>query len=161
MTEAACSGLLTELHCQMDFTQENIMLSKPISTDSRYDYIADINGKLYKIQCKTASPNQEGTCIEIDCFTTNIRQKTIKPYTANEVDYFYTWYRNKSYLIPFEVGGKTAKCLRFSVKLGGNQPNIIWAKDYELRKVLIGIGYSLPKKNLMDYPEKAEFLKKT
>ena len=160
MTESSISGLLTELHCQEEFSQYNILLSKPIVQDSRYDFIADINGNFYKIQCKTASLNEDDTCIGIKCYTTNIRQRTKKVYTANEVDYFYTWYKNKSYLIPFGVGGNAEKFLRFSVKIGGNQPNILWEKDYELEKILIKLDYLIPQNDKTGYLIKTNRKKK-
>ena len=52
-------GLLTEIQCQKDFSERGILLSQPIINDSRYDYLADINKKIYKIQCKSASPVAE------------------------------------------------------------------------------------------------------
>ena len=53
MRESELLGLTTELQCQLAFSKLNIVLSKPITQDSRYDYIADINGELIRIQCKT------------------------------------------------------------------------------------------------------------
>ena len=47
-------GQLTELWCQLDFCERGIVLSQPTNPSSRYDFIADINNKLYRIQCKTA-----------------------------------------------------------------------------------------------------------
>ena len=48
MTDANQKGLITEIQCQYDFSKYGILLSQPIFPDSRYDFIADINGKFYK-----------------------------------------------------------------------------------------------------------------
>ena len=49
MTPTSQKGLLTEINCQNDFTRCGILLSQPIINDSRYDFIADINGNFYRI----------------------------------------------------------------------------------------------------------------
>lgn len=133
MIESSQKGLLTELQCQADFTELGILLSQPITQDSRYDFIADINGCLVKIQCKTASVDADETYIKFSGYTTNVRNNATKLYTEKEVDYFYTCYKDNSYLIPQQEVGR-AKTLRFSCK--ENNPNISWAKDFELNYIL-------------------------
>ena len=133
MIESSQRGLLTELQCQADFTELGILLSQPITQDSRYDFIADINDCLVKIQCKTAKIDAAETYIKFSGFTTNARNNTIKRYTEKEVDYFYTYYKNNSYLIPQQEVGKE-KTLRFSCK--ENNPTVCWAKDFELNYIL-------------------------
>ena len=59
MTPTSQKGLLTEINCQNDFTRCGILLSQPIINDSRYDFIADINGSFYRIQCKSSSSVDE------------------------------------------------------------------------------------------------------
>ena len=43
------------MECMLSFMQLGYEISIPFGEDSRYDFIADINDKLYKIQCKTSS----------------------------------------------------------------------------------------------------------
>lgn len=136
MVESTVKGLLTELYCQTAFSKYSILLSKPIIQDSKYDFIADINHRLIKIQCKTASVGSLKDFITIDCYTTNIRSGKTNEYLKNDVDYFYTYYNGISYLIPFEVGGHKSKTLRFSTNQSFINPNINWAEDYILETVL-------------------------
>ena len=69
MQENIKKGLLTELRCELDFTNLGYVVSKPITADSRYDYIVDINGRLLKIQCKTgAAYDAEETAFSFLCF---------------------------------------------------------------------------------------------
>lgn len=137
MVESSIKGLLTELYCQTAFSKYNILLSKPITQDSKYDFIADINHKLIKIQCKTASVGSENDFITIECYTTNIRNGTTNYYSKDDVDYYYTYYNGISYLIPFDIGGKKNKTLRFTTNQNFINPNINWAEDYTLKKILI------------------------
>lgn len=137
-------GLVTELQCQLDFSRYGILLSKPITNDSRYDFIADINNKLYRIQCKAAGISQEKTYIKFGCHSTNARTNSQYYYTENDIDYFYTEYNGQGYLIPVTIGGKKEKVLRFSSKT--NHSSILWAKDYTLEKILKEeLGYDYEK----------------
>ena len=136
MVESTKKGLLTELYCKIAFTKYGFLLSQPLVQDSKYDYIADINHKLIKIQCKTASVGSLQDFITIDCYTTNIRSGQINYYSNEDVDYFYTYYNGIDYLIPYNVGGQKTKTLRFTTKQNFINPNIHWAKDYTLEKIL-------------------------
>lgn len=134
-------GIITELKCQYDFSRYGILLSQPIIPDSRYDFIADINGKLYKIQCKSSAIAEDRSFLRMKCTMNNIRNNTYTSYTSNDIDYFYTCYDNQSYLISPNIGGQKEKILRFSAKQ--NHDTIIWAKDYELEKILQNLGYDI------------------
>ena len=67
--------------------------------------------------------------------TTNIRTNKDTYYTKDDIDYFYTCYNEKSYLIPVELAGRGETRLRF-VSSQPNNPNIRWASKYELDVVL-------------------------
>lgn len=135
MNETKQKGLITELHCQLDFSELGILLSAPICEDSRYDYIADINGQLIRIQCKTCSVGEDGSYIKFSTRSTrsNTGQSYQRYYTKEEIDYFYTSYDNQGYLVKVEETS-SEKTLRFS-SLSTNQ-NITWAKDQEIENVL-------------------------
>jgi hypothetical protein len=55
MIDTKIKGNITEMECMLAFMQLGFEISIPFGEDSRYDFIADINDKLYKIQCKTSS----------------------------------------------------------------------------------------------------------
>lgn len=130
-------GLLTELQCEMDFSQKGFIVSKPISPDSRYDYIVDINGRLIRIQCKTgAAYDEEKTAFSFLCCSTNWNSKSLHSYSKEEIDYYYIMFEGKSYLFPVELGNKKTKILRLETKNKGNQASITWAKDYEFEKII-------------------------
>ena len=130
------TGLLTELQCQRDFSRCGILLSQPIINDSRYDFLADIDGEIYKIQCKTASPvNEKEDAIIFSSSNTTGNHSKKKDYKG-QIDFFYTSYKEQGYLIPVEDAGVTQKTLRFVANKKMDDEKVAWAKDYEIENVL-------------------------
>ena len=97
MRDNTIKGVLTELQCQKDFIERGILVSQPITQDSKYDYIVDIKGILYKIQCKSSSLSTDKTYISMKTKSTNIRTMKDTYYSKDDIDYFYTTYENKGY----------------------------------------------------------------
>ena len=48
-------GEITEQQVALEFLKLGILISKPLVQSSKYDFVADINNKLYKIQVKTST----------------------------------------------------------------------------------------------------------
>ena len=136
-------GFLTELHCELAFTNQGILLSRPISVDSRYDYIADINNQLYRIQCKTALPTETG--FSIRCFTKNWNTKEIHMYNENEIDFFYTFFNDEDYLIAIkESKGQRNFTLNTVVsERNKNNTTVHMAENYSLTKQLLKLDYKI------------------
>lgn len=61
---------------------------------SKYDFIADINNKLYKIQVKTSSQKEDESYLIFATSTshTNTQGTLNISYSANDVDFFATMY---------------------------------------------------------------------
>ncbi len=133
-------GNVTELQCILSFTKLGYQVSLPFGGQARYDFLADVNGKIIKVQVKTAKYKENGSII-IECRNSHYLggHHTHSKYESDEVDYFATYYNNCCYLIPFlECGG--TKTLRLSnPKSGSNTTNINWAKDYEISEVITKI----------------------
>ena len=130
-------GLLTELKCQYAFSERGITLLQPISQDCRYDYVADINNKLIRIQCKSAHSVNEKT-ISFLVSSSNWNTKERHSYIG-EIDYFYTNWNNEDYLIPISLVGDNQKEKR--LRLGNSEDyssdyNATYANDYLLDKIL-------------------------
>jgi len=148
-------GLITELNCELAFSNLGILISKPITEDSRYDYIADLGNKFIKIQCKTSSVSQDGDSISFSTRSTrsNTQENVIRSYTKEEIDYFYTCYNNKSYLVPVEECS-SSKTLRF-IPPKNNSPNYSKAEDYEIKAILS------TRENYNDFQENIVHIKTT
>ena len=120
----------------------------PLSEDSRYDFIVDIGSKLLRIQCKTSSPKEDGSAIVFSCRSTrsNTQGNISRQYSKEEIDYFYTYYWGKSYLVPVEECS-SEKTLRFIKPQSGQVTGISFAKNYELKTILQN------KENIMEFQE--------
>lgn len=129
-------GLITEIECQKDFASLGILLSQPIINDSRYDFLADIQGKIIKIQCKAASSvDDENSAIMFNCSSKNWNNGEYHSY-VNDIDYFYTSWNGQGFLIPVKDAGTRSTTLRLIAKKVNNNPNTKWAKDYEIERIL-------------------------
>ena len=130
-------GEITEQQVAIEFLKLGYLVSKPLVQSSRYDFIVDINHKLYKIQVKTGTL-KEDSYIEFATSTshTNTKGTLNLTYSADDVDYFATMYDGQCYLIPQEICGKRNQRLRLVPTKNGQTKGVTFAKDYLLKEVL-------------------------
>ena len=100
-------GEITEQQVVLEFLKLGIMVSKPLVQSSKYDYIVDINNKLYKIQIKTGTL-KENSHIDFATSTSHTNSQGTKniSYTSDDVDFFATMFDNQCYLVPISLCGK-------------------------------------------------------
>ena len=127
-------GNLTELRCLAGFVENGYNVSIPYGEDSKYDFIADVDGRLIKVQVKTSNL-KKGTKNAI-CFSCRSTHKNFNGtsnvrYSSRDVDYFATYWDNQVYLVPINECS-VEKTLRFQYPDNGQKQNISLAKDYEL-----------------------------
>lgn len=127
-------GNLTELQCISAFVAEGYNVSIPYGDNCKYDFIVDIEGKLLKIQVKTSSSKNKES-FSFSCRTTHVNCSGVKnqKYSAEEIDYFATFWNNQCYLVPIKECSAT-KTLRFVPPKSGQINKINFAKDYTLTK---------------------------
>ena len=130
-------GEITEQQVTLEFLKQGILISKPLVQSSRYDFIADINNKLYKIQVKTGRFKEE-SYLEFATSTSHTNTKgTINiSYSEDDVDFFATMYNGQCYLIPYSLCGKRAQRLRFIPAKNGQTKGILFAKDFQLENII-------------------------
>lgn len=147
MNTTSKKGLLTEIECEKDFSKLGVLLSKPITPDSRYDYLADVNGKILKIQCKTANPKDDAcTAITIPCMSRNWNSGKRHNYVG-QIDFFYTFWEGQGYLIPIDIAKGRVVTIRFSRKYE-TENQINWADDYTIENILLErYGYKDPQED--------------
>lgn len=131
-------GEITEQQVAIEFLKLGILVSKPLVQSSRYDFIADINHRLYKIQVKTSTPKEDNAYIQFATSTshTNTQGTLNLTYSEEDVDYFATMYENQCYLVPQKDCGKRAQRLRLVPTLNGQTKGVMFAKDYHLEDVI-------------------------
>lgn len=106
-------GSVTELNVMTSFMENGYCVSVPYGNYSHYDFVADINDNLIRIQCKTAYKTKENTYKVL--FNCSRRTRTgIKKffYTNKDVDYFATFVEGNCYL--FDVGVQKSKTINIT-----------------------------------------------
>ena len=127
-------GLATELKCQLFFIEKGYNIYIPVSEDSRYDMIVDINNILYRIQIKTGreTKNKTGIVFNTCSMRMNHTEGNIKVrYSEDEIDFFMTYYNNQAYLIPISQCQGSEKTLSYR-----QNGNATLAFDYEAEKII-------------------------
>lgn len=82
-------GEYTELQCITYLVGLGYTVSTPYGDNAPYDFILEVDNKLYKIQCKTAFVVDEGVWgIRLRRVRINSKQYVRKGYTSDEVDFF-------------------------------------------------------------------------
>ena len=127
-------GVLTELAIQQAFMQYGFGVSVPLNPASRYDMIVDAYGYLFKVQCKTANPFDDGRAFTFCAYSTNkLNGKYYKQsYGPNDVDLFATVYNNNVYVIPREQVTTRRVTMRLLPPANNQQQHIRYANDYRL-----------------------------
>lgn len=135
MVEKKQKGNLTELQCIAAFYEIGYSVSIPYGENSRYDFIADVDGHLIRVQVKSSSTKDDGKSYTFSCRSsrTNGKRTITKRYTKLEIDYFATFINGRCYIVPVEECSNS-KCLRF-VKTNNNQQEYVnFEENYRLEK---------------------------
>ena len=106
--------------------------------DNRYDIAIDDDGKLVRVQCKTARYIEDGGCFEFNTAITYARvggKPHVRKGYRGEADYFgvYSPDTSKVYLIPVDEVPLCSKAkLRLNVAKNNQQKGVKWAQDFEI-----------------------------
>lgn len=140
--ETQKKGTLTELHCIIDLTSLGIRTLTPTDEASKYDVVADLNGKFIRIQCKTSTWATDTAIpetafyISTFCQTTNTKQTIRHMYSKEDIDYFYTYFRGQGYLVSIdEANGKTFRW-RYEYPQNGQKAGVHIADEYKIEEVI-------------------------
>lgn len=131
-------GMTTELDCIRSFIAAGFQVSIPYGDCARYDFLADKDGKIIRVQVKSSSWTDETkTAFMFYARSTHINSKGVKQqrYDETQIDYLATFFEGKCYVIPVQECSIT-KTLRFVPPKSGQLKGINFAVDYELENVL-------------------------
>ena len=137
--ETQIKGLTTELICMQKFIELGYIVSVPYGNNSRYDLLVDNGTTIWKVQCKTAKLNENGsytiqTCNKVSTTT----QRRVKHYTKDEIDFIASVIQNQLVIIPVELIEKTAsKVFRTELPKYGAKSNCNLIEDFTVEKYLI------------------------
>lgn len=126
-------GNITELKCLTAFCEEGYTVSIPYGEDCKYDFIADIDGNLIRVQCKTSRQDIDDGSIVFSCQShgSNTKENKSAPYTKKDIDYYSTFFNGACYLIPVS-DNMSSKRLRLKPSKNGQICGISFADDYLL-----------------------------
>lgn len=137
VSDTLLKGRITELKCELWFLEHGYLVSIP-DVPYQYDFLVDVNGKILKIQVKTACKESDnsGFKIKVCSITHNSNGYIIRNYSQNDVDYFMTYCDEEYYLIPFSECGIREKKIRLTLPANGQRKGISFAEDYLAEKIL-------------------------
>ena len=126
-------GITTEMYVAAYLLSLGYNVSQPMCQDSKYDLIVDVNGRLLRLQVKTARLSDTNSII-FNCRSTTKNSKTHKArsYSADEIDYFATYWDHKVYLVPV---GQCSSEKRLHLNRP-KQSNWSYIEDFEAQEVL-------------------------
>ena len=129
-------GDITEAAIIARFLQLGYVVLTVYGGNQRYDLvIEDANGQFWRVQCKTAKIEANGTVIEFTTATHNVatKNKQWRNYRG-QCDYFavYCEELDKVYLLPVDQVGVTEAHLRLTSAKNNQEKKVRWAQDYEL-----------------------------
>jgi hypothetical protein len=133
----AKKGEITESMVLARLVQLGYSCLIPWGHDHRYDIAIDFDGKLVRIQCKTAHYTEKSGSLQFNTAITYARvggkPHIVKGY-KEEADYFgvYSPDTGKVYLVPVEDTPDLTAQLRLHAPKNSQQKGIRWAKDYEI-----------------------------
>lgn len=132
-------GVLTEAIVLSRLLEFGVDVSQPFGDNSRYDFIADVDGELSRVQVKTAREEHSGNgtiVFNTQSVKSNISQNRTEDYNG-DIDAFVAYYPDTDtcYWVDIDEAAKSEMCLRVN-EAGNNHPSINWAEDYELGNVL-------------------------
>lgn len=111
--------------------------SVPFGNSAKYDFIADVNGKLLRIQCKSSNyvdDNRDAFYIDTSTSTVNTKEIKRHTYTDSDIDYFATSFENEVYVIPINECKGTIKTLRINPPRNG-KTEYVKASDYLIKRI--------------------------
>ena len=131
MLSTKAKGAQTELECITYLHGLGYDISIPWGDNARYDFVLDVQNKLYKIQCKTSSKQEEGV-YKFQCRSTYVNSQGNRSagYTADDVDFFCTFIEGKCYLVPLTETSKREKVMRFVPPKNNQTKGITFAQEY-------------------------------
>ena len=134
-------GNVTELKCLAYLYAIGCSVSLPYGNADKYDMIVDVQGQLFKVQCKHATitydDNNQAQAVVFDgrWQSHNTKGYQKQQYTKSEIDFFATCYQDKCYLIPV-TECNTIKTLRIAPPKNNQEKNITYLHDYLAEKIL-------------------------
>ena len=130
------TGTISESAIITRFLQLGYEVLVPVGGNLRYDLvIEDSEGQFWRVQCKTAWIDENGTALKFATANQSPLSKTKGwRHYRGQCEYFavYSEELGKVYLVPVDQVGATQAHLRLAPTKNNQEKYVRWAKDYEL-----------------------------
>lgn len=128
MRDTNTIGAVTEARVLAALTARGYTVSVPFGV-AKYDLIADIDGQLNKIQCKTGRLRRNG--VMFNAYSTG-RDGTRSTYLDCDLFGVYCPDTDEVYLVPVDMAGHTTVTLRVDPLKSTRDYGTRWARDFRL-----------------------------
>lgn len=137
LSETLQKGLSTELQSILFFVEKGFLVSIPYGNAGRYDLLVDNGQQIYRIQCKTAHKNENGS------YTVNVSNSrmcsvgnVLKHYTKDQIDYIMTFIEQQAVFIPVEsIENSKCKIFRTELPKYGAKSNCNLIQNFTYEKI--------------------------
>lgn len=126
-------GNIGEAKTLCKFVELGIPVYIPFGDNNKSDLIAEFNGKLNKIQVKTAEKIEDGAvCFRTKATTRNSKSYKDSFYTKDEIDYFalYSMAVDKIFLVPIEDVSSGFFTIRLNKPKNNQSKGVHFMNDY-------------------------------
>lgn len=126
-------GEVTEAIVLAELEKRDVAVSTPFGENHRYDFVLELDGQFYRLQCKTARYQQDKLRFQVNSTSPSNTGQTKANYKG-DVDYFVTHCREggETDMVPIDAVGTSSKTLRFDSPDTNQTAGIDMAADYEL-----------------------------
>lgn len=136
-------GITCELECALKFIEQGFIVSVPYGNTSRYDLLVDGgNGKYFRVQCKTAHQNDNGSYTintSNQQFTASSRK--IKHYDNTQIEFICSIIEDQLVVIPVDfIANAKSKIFRsrnFPPLNNSCSSTCNWIENYTLEKQIL------------------------
>jgi hypothetical protein len=132
-------GAIAEMGIAWHATRLGVDVYRPVSEGGRYDLIFDLDGRLWRVQCKWA--RRYGDVLIVRCYSCRRAREgmRVRRYTTQEIDAVaaYSFDLDRCYFLPMEVVGRKRNVqLRLAAARNNQRDGINWAEDFEFAATL-------------------------
>ena len=92
MLNTVSMGDIGEQYAALMFAKKNCVVSKPLTANARYDFVVEIQNKLYRVQVKSTENIKEGKMIFATKTTNYVKGSwASNRYSLNDIDMFFLY----------------------------------------------------------------------
>ena len=122
------------------FIEYGFIVSVPYGNNSRYDLLIDCgNDHYYRIQCKTAHLNENGSyTINVANSVSTTTKRTVKYYDNTQIDFIASIIQNQLVIIPVNlISASKSKICRTELPQFGAKSSCNLIQDFTVEKYIL------------------------